>query len=546
MEARLRAAWCQVLDMEENELDGDSHFFQQGGDSVAAVRLVAAAQAYKIQIDNATIYDFPLLKDMASNSLEIHVTSYIGAPDAKMQHLEEGLVEVCATTCRVEQQAIEDIFPADEIQRKHLSWHFKNGGFLLQYVFQIHGPAQSDLIREAVELIRQKNQILRTRLVQHNGALYQVVIKDTAEWYQGSSLSEYKSDVFSPEGRVGYGDPLFRYAFIQEDRNLYFVYTGQHCGFDGWSNRLLFDALEDGLRNIEALRQKTVQTQFKQFGAWCQSRAAAKDEVFKSISFWRTYLDGFQSFAKNRFNVPPDYMPCQTMQLTKVMPLGRRASPFALSTMAHAAWAISLGNIYQQDDTLFVSITSGRQFPRESPLPGVESIMGPLSSSIYLRTRLRADQAIGELLRDTQDNIVSNIPHQREKNMAGPQVLGPQAVYLSYFNWHPIGTDTAARVFDFENFDGSTTRLEGRRDLHTPFTSATRVIIDVWEHQDHLRIIAKWDDKLYDDDLVALMLDHFTKSLSRIAASTAQRVGDLWTIPLDGELANGHKLPPHA
>lgn len=541
MEARLQAAWCQVLDMGEDELDGDSHFFQEGGDSVAAMRLIGVAEGYRIRLDNATIYDFPILKNMASNSQEIHVTSDIGAPAT--QGLEEGLIQVCAKACRVEQQAIEDIFPATAGQAMLLDWHMKAGSVMLQYVFQVHGPAKKALIREVVNVIRQKNQILRTRIVHQNDALYQVVVNDTAEWYEGTSLSEYRDHVFSKDGWVRYGDPMFRYAFIEESRDLYFVYTSQHSGYDGWTNHLVFDALEDGLRDLELLRQKPVRTQFKQFCQWLERRSAAKDEVAKSLAFWKSYLDGFQSFG-DRFGVGPDYKPHETARFTKIMPLKRRASAFTLSTMAHAAWAVSLGNIYRHDDILFSSVTSGRRFPRDDPLPGAESIMGPLQVGILLRTRLRADQEIEDLLRETQDQIISMIPYQREIGKVRAEILGPQAIYLSIFNWHSIGNDIPARIIDFENPDGSITRLEGRRDLHTPFTVPIPMVVDVWEHHDHLRIILKCDEKLYDDDRVVLMLDQLTDNLSSIVASKAKHVGDLWmSRNLSGnDPGNGHGL----
>ncbi len=542
MEARLQAAWCQVLDMEEDELDGDSHFFQEGGDSVAAMRLIGVAEGYRIRLDNATIYDYPILKNMASNSQEIHVTADTGVPNPATD-LEEGLIQACAEACKVKQQAIEDIFPATEGQAVLLDWHMKAGSVMLQYVFQVHGPSKKALIREVVDVIRQKNQILRTRIVHQNDALYQVVIKDTAEWYEGTSLSEYRDHVFSKDGRVGYGDPMFRYAFIEEGRDLYFAYTSQHSGYDGWTNHLVFDALEEGLRDLELLRQKPVRTQFKQFCQWLERRSAAKDEVAKSVAFWKSYLDGFQSFA-DRFGVGPDYKPHETARFTKIMPLKRRPSAFSLSTMAHAAWAVSLGNIYRHDDILFTSVTSGRRFPRDDPLPGAELIMGPLQVGIFLRTRLRAEQEIEDLLRETQDQIISMIPYQREQREVRAEILGPQAIYLSIFNWHSIGNDIPARIIDFENPNGSITRLEGRRDLHTPFTVPIPIVVDVWEHHDHLRIVLKCDEKLYDVDRVALMLDQLMNNLSRITASKASRVGDLWmTRNLSGnDPANGHGL----
>lgn len=467
MEARLRSAWCQVLDYEEDddELNSDSHFFQAGGDSVAAMRLIGLAEGFHIRLDNSTIYDFPILKNMASNSEDLDTTPDTSISDATAQTLEEELVQACMKTCRVERGVIEDIFPATEGQARLLAWHIKDGSAMLQYVFQIHGPAQKTLIREVVDLIQQKNQILRTRIVRHKDALHQVVVKDTAEWYEGTNLLEYQDLVFSRDGWVGYGDPLFRYAFIEEGRNLYFAYTSQHCGYDGWTNHLFFDALEEGLRDLEVLQQKPVRTQFKQFSKWLEQRSAAKDEIAKSMTFWESYLDGFQSFATG-FDVAPDYTPYETARLTKIMPLRRRASKFALSTMAHAAWAISLGNIYQHDDILFSSVSSGRRFPRDRPLPGAESVMGPLNIGTNLRTKLRAEQSIEELLQDTQDDILSMIPYQRECSKARAEILGPHVKYLSIFNWHPIGNDIPARIIDFENPDGSITRLEGRRDLY--------------------------------------------------------------------------------
>lgn len=71
---------------------------------------------------------------------------------------------------------------------------------------------------------------------------------------------------------------------------------------------------------------------------------------------------------------------------------------------------------------------------------------------------------------------------------------------MSALNWHSRGYDIPARVFDFENDDGSITRLEGRRDLHTPIGVPIRLNVDIWEHQDHLRITLAWNKKLYDED----------------------------------------------
>ena len=537
-EARLKAAWCQVLDMEDDELDSDSHFFQEGGDSVAAMRLITVAEGQKILLDNGTIYDFPVLKDMASNSQEFDPTTQIDLPNVA-QDLDQDLVQACAKACNVDPQSIEDIFPATKAQANLIAFHQRDGSFMPQNVFQIHGPAQKDRIREVFEVIRQKNQVLRTRIVKYNDAVYQVVVKGAAEWYEGKSLSEYKKQVYSKEGWVKYGDPLFRYAFIEEGRDLYFAYTSQHAGYDGWTNHMIFDAFEEGLRDLEALRQKPVRAQYKQFTEWFERRSAKKDEVAKSMDFWRSYLEGFTSFA-DRFNVAPGHMANPTGRLTKIMPFKKQTSAFSLATMAHAAWAISLGNIYQHDDILFWAVTSGRRPPRGEPLPGIESIMGPVPSGIHLRTRFRADQTIEDLVQGVQDHMIATIPHQRGVGHAR-EVLGPLYLYQTNFNWHSIGNDIPARVIDFENEDGSITRLEGRRDLQSPFKGPIPFVLDVWENKDHLRVIAKWDEKLYSEDRVASMMDQLVENIRGIALAKAKYVGDLWKIqdPTKKEMVNG-------
>ena len=98
----------------------------------------------------------------------------------------------------------------------------------------------------------------------------------------------------------------------------------------------MFDALEEGLCDLEVLRKKPVRAQYKQFSQWLERRAARKEEVAKSIAFWDSYLHGFKGLA-NRIGVAPGYEPYETARVTRIMPLKRRASALALPTMAHAA-----------------------------------------------------------------------------------------------------------------------------------------------------------------------------------------------------------------
>ena len=58
--------WCQVLDVEESDIDNNPHFFDLGGDCVAAIRLVRAASDHGLVLDNITVFEHPELEVMAS------------------------------------------------------------------------------------------------------------------------------------------------------------------------------------------------------------------------------------------------------------------------------------------------------------------------------------------------------------------------------------------------------------------------------------------------------------------------------------------------
>ena len=218
------------------------------------------------------------------------------------------------------------------------------------------------------------------------------------------------------------------------------------------------------------------------------------------------------------------------MRFTKIMPFRRRASAFAPSTMAMAAWSISLGNIFQYDDIVFISTTSGRRFPRDDPLPKCETIMGLLATAVYIRARLHADQAIVDFLQDLQDNILSMIPYERESLSNVTEALDTLANTQPVLNWYPDGEDIPARVIDFEGDDGSITRLEGRRDMYSPLMIPVRLAVDIWEHHDHLRMEVKWDSNIYDDSVAAMCVDQLMENLNKIAGSKVKTVGDLWKI----------------
>lgn len=62
---------------------------------------------------------------MVANSEDILVMSDTTTSDTVAQNIEENLVQECVKVCKVEQQAIEDVFVATEMQKMLLAWHLR-------------------------------------------------------------------------------------------------------------------------------------------------------------------------------------------------------------------------------------------------------------------------------------------------------------------------------------------------------------------------------------------------------------------------------------
>ena len=228
MEDEIRALGAQVLDSEQSDLTSDTNFFEYGGDSVAAIRFVSLALKSGISIDAQTVWEHPVLSDLASlcSSTEFKsaTTETTAQPLVGQGHLESyHLVNTCILQCSVDVSSIEDITPCTPFQAEVMAASHGFGCWVFQAVFELEAGSEVRG-RKTFEVLRQKSPIFRTRIVQHEMSLYQVILIDDIDWQEETiSLQTYKAR--ESNRRIGYGDPTSRYAIIHDDGKIYFVWT---------------------------------------------------------------------------------------------------------------------------------------------------------------------------------------------------------------------------------------------------------------------------------------------------------------------------------
>lgn len=511
----LRQCWAMALELDVDDIKDDSNFFDLGGDSVQAIRLAEVAGERRLTLDVETIFTCPDFQDMLANSERVSTTDYPSEAQSQGQ-LDAATVRACADACAVGPELIEDIFPTVGLQEALMQAHINNGAFLIQLVFGLQGTQDTGLVCKAFDTIRAKNQVLRTRLVQIGKEVLQVALKDPIMWYNAVDLGEYVAK--DSTVRMGFGQPLVRYAVVPESEKTYVVWTCHHSVMDGWTRRLLFDDLESCLANPVTFTAKPDRPSFKTFVDYRNSLNAKEAKAF-----WERHFAELPN-TKTLYTIPDDYMPCSNKTIAREVSIERPTrSAITLSNMAQAAFALTLGQMTGSHKTTLRSVRGSRAIS----MPRAESIMGPMvSSAVLLHVQLPPEEPVSMVLRSLQDTSTRMLKYEifYAEHASGRH---DSKNHIS-FNWFPFGSDLSSRVAEFA-VGNDKAALRVTQELYPNPHSWLGCIVNVYDNGDHLRISSLFDDRLLDASVLERVLDLFAAKLRKICVGQDMSVESLMT-----------------
>lgn len=436
--------------------------------------------------------------------------------DSQQEEIEK-VVHACAEACGVGRKMVEKICPASEEQEHRMDHHINTGSsYMLQVVLHCEGDLNQDFLLRVLNAMRFKNHVLRTRLIKHEGLVYQIILKDPLVYLSGVSLHGYLArNVRTP---MDYGTPLARYAFIREPHGeAFFVWT-VHCSlFDAWTLRLLFDDLQTACSDLEAYCDLPPRPPFGRYVRWLESR------VYEAGStFWLAGQMAFDNLV-HKFPVlgPKDLSSTSTMKTKKLLHLPKvKDAGFSLSCMGHAAWALTIANLLPQenpphlsDDVSFITMNPARK----SDPAGISQIMGPISARVPLTIRFFPNLSIENLMRviETQISSMNGYEHCAMKVLSrgcGLHNMLKQAV----FNWNPPDTDLSPKRIVCHDKEAAPAVLAFREDLSVPFAHDYGLMFEIYEHGEHIAIYASWDQDLVSVHLVTRLFEGFASFLTAI------------------------------
>jgi hypothetical protein len=523
MEERLKPLWSQILDRPLSDIDSNSHFFKIGGDSVAAIRLVALASNSSILLDVETTFMYPTITAMASKCTLVsdgqdgigyqNRTTAIAALNHRNLLQAWDTVDICLKSCGLQRKEVDDIMPCTEIQKDMMTSHVESGTWLFQCVFKIEGP-NVQRAQNAFEDLRRRNPALRTRIVKHNGDMLQVVTNEDISWRKEKlQLHIYKqSDIAK---HMKFGGPLARYAIVQDGQETYLVWTLLHSIFDRWTKILIFEELRKLFQDPKASSENAGGPAFRNFVEF-----VGNQDRIKAMNFWKNYLDGLEHFD-HIYETNESHGQVTNAQMTKLIDFKKpQNTHITFSTITHVAWALTLGNLSRSDDIFFVAVRTGRQLP----LAKVDAIIGPTFSYVPVRIRLDPKQPLRILLQTVQEEIISTTPYEPFGAEYAKRHFGGTKYLQSVLMPQPVEPE----VFSSPIKSGDTTLLPCE-NLYTQTRANNGLSLSLVPNGGKLKLWARYDSQLISEGKMASILTEYINNVQIVISALEEpSVGDVW------------------
>ncbi|KAL6915120.1 hypothetical protein FSST1_012880 [Fusarium sambucinum] len=387
----LAETWATILGINKSIISRNDCFFPHGGDSMAAIKLVASLREAGFSISVSDIFKTSVLSELARLMVQTDVVSPSTtlAPFALLGDAEKTIATIAEEPSLLFDD-IEDAYPCTHMQQGLLALTAQNSrAYIGTYVWQLASEVDKKRFRHAWQEVWQHNPILRTRAVQTPEGLFQVVVRADMPWEEVLSVTEFPTAIDINHG------PLARFYRSAEAFRL----DIHHALFDEWSLDLLVTQVEQAYAGGDL--------HMKPFSLFV--RYSLQQDHASSETFWRQQFSGLEV----------EHFPATASKAgatTKTIVLERNLSlddemstKYTLSSVVRLAWAILLWHQTGSEDVVFGATVSGRN----ANVDGIDQISGPTLATLPIRIKLPVGGSVQEGLAEIQDQFVGMISYEQ-------------------------------------------------------------------------------------------------------------------------------------
>lgn len=417
-ENSLSLLWGEALSVDSSQLGANSNFFEEGGNSLAAMRLAQKARRQGLLLTVEAIFRHPTLSEMVrlSKVNQLHApieSSALSILSREQNRCTEVAIKEIAAQCGLSVGDIECAFPCTTLQESLFALSTKvPGSYIMHFTLKVNADVAIPRLVEAFEEIHSSSSILRTRICQSSSGLVQVVIRSDRALREQiiatNGLPNADAGVRNGIQEMSLGKPLSIVRVVTKEKETYLIWSVAHVLADGYSMSSYLEKIAScyEMRQMSSrIDAKPVSSSFEDF-----SRSLAHElDGDASKEFWTGYLrdatatpwpvlktPSFQSQTNDCLELPFESTP-------------RCSSAFTLSTIARAAWALTLSRYTGAQDVIFAATTNGRL----SPIANVELVDGSTITTIPVRVNIDFNKTVGQMLQQLTYDVADSIPFEQ-------------------------------------------------------------------------------------------------------------------------------------
>lgn len=427
-EKTLQVLWSKVLKIARESICARDHFFRLGGDSIAAMRLVAAARAENIRIRVMDIFENPVLYSLAGTmestdaSTHLQLLSAFSILPEMSQATLEAILKDIAHQNKIPTGLIEDAYPCTPLQEGLMLLSIRDrGSYIGREIFEL--PCSLDLgrFKGAWENVINSQPIWTTRIVQvESMGTMQLVIRGGIQWNESSDTRLLDETV--PE--MGFGTALSQFSLVRDEasQKRFFILAIHHALYDAHSLNLTLRQVCDAYRGL----QTHSLIPFKYF---IRHMVHSDLDGPECHAFWSSYLAGTDAQPFPVFDsTKRDARGSSTVE-ARIEWRRESQSTFSPFNFIKAAWAILIRQYTACDDVVFGVTVNGRN----ASLLGIDNVVGPTITSVPIRVNIPGYLTIEELLLQIQSDAIKMIPFE-QKGLQNIQKIGEDIRTACQFN----------------------------------------------------------------------------------------------------------------
>jgi amino acid adenylation domain-containing protein/non-ribosomal peptide synthase protein (TIGR01720 family) len=508
----------------------DDSFFNLGGDSLSAMRLIAAVNtALNSRLSVRALFEAPTVALLAALIARGETTPEpVAAPPVPV-------VAKSSSSGSSGPLRIADVLPLTPLQQG-LLFHASAalGGddvYAVQLYVGLNGPLDQEKLHAAVQAVVARHPNLAARFSQRFAEPVQVIPADPAVPWQYFELDATGDDIEAQITQVCAAErvavcelanePAFRAALIRTAPDHYrFVLTNHHIVLDGWSLPIL---LGEVFANYYGQRLRPA-APYRRFVTWLAGR-----DLDAARAAWGQVLAGFDTptlvGAAGRASLGRRDVASSVVSERTTRALGdlARSCHTTISTVLQGAFARVLMSLTGQSDVAFGTTVSGR--PDE--VLGSDSMVGLLINTVPVRARITESTTTADLLGQLQNDHAQTLDHQHLALSEIHRVTGQEHLFDAFFVYENYPIDAAK----LSGADGLTvTDFAHREYNHYPIAMQALP-------GDELTLRVEYDTDIFNAAEVQALIDRLKRVLGTMIADPARPLSTIDILD-DAELAD--------